>query len=266
MNAAYVDVEFPSSRRVLQWNAVRLDCLSLIAPRPYRPVDVWSGGVDSLQTINLQTINPNSPIADEEFEAILPELRVLSALRRSPLLRQLLEYNVSTPSQGIMLDDLRNMAEMMGNEYNDSLVVLGAALRIGLFEVNGGEIWVTEFGIGFASAWDFGTPARIFQRSWNPALAVELRTSVRWGWRVLKNEPKCRAIFNQLANRPTGLSHHELIESGSSEERELALRAVGAGCAIGAAWFTGRRWEPTMFGAYLAFHPQSALNSRSARG
>jgi hypothetical protein len=218
-------------------------------------VDLWQP-----EEPELESINPNARFEDDELNAIRPELRQLSAKREVVLLRWLRIWSRLPAPQ---VEGLREWSE---DGANPVLVVLAAGCRVGLFEFEDGEWKQTTFGRSFAIAWRSGTPLEMFEKHWKPELSVELKAAVRWGWQVLREERECREVFLRLAECPTGLTLEELGDGlAGPGGTNTSLRALAAAAAIGAAWFTGWRWEPTMLGAYLAFHPQSALNSPSAR-
>jgi len=264
-------------------------------PRTTAPFRPSQQGLASLWRDDLKTPSPQGSTdgGDKEFRAVAPELRTLSLPRNQPLLRLFLKM-ISLPE-----GEAESPRAGAVSEPNSGLMVLSAACRVGLFEVRRGKWARTAFGESFSEAWtpparplDLltrrwlprlaapafeeilsavtrppATPLDFFRRCWSPRLAAHLREAVRWGWFALRKEPECRSAFERLVANPIGLAHEELIGSKrSTQASQAALRAVAAAAAIGAARFTGWRWEPTMFGLYLLDDPHSWLNSPTCRG
>jgi hypothetical protein len=231
---------------------------SLYRSRPFRatsiPSDLWRDTPSALQVIN-----PNVRVEDEELDAMRPSLRILSKPDHVSLFFWFLQLDRITSGQ------VEDLLEWKDAGWNSPLIVLSAACRIGVLKVEFGEWRLTDFGIRFVHDWkpETSTPLQMFERSWGANLAVRLRAAIRWGWLVLQKEQLSVRVLRELADCPTGLTHQQL--TSGTVPREEVLRALAAGSAIGAVWFTGWRWETTMFGAYLVFHPQSALKSPFAR-
>jgi len=219
------------------------------------------GGLVNLWRDDLKTLNPYArvEIRDEEFKALRRELRTLSLPWNEVLLRLFL-----TTEWVLELEE--DCAE--SDEPNAGLTVLSAGCRLGFFQVRSGEWTRSAFGASFAEAWPSkSTPLELFTRCWSPRLVSHLRQSVRWGWFALRDEPACRAVLERIVAAPVGLTHYNLIgDIRDGDSDAAALRGIAAAAAIGAARFTGWRWEPTMFGTYLLDDPNSWLNTRSPHG
>lgn len=210
----------------------------------------WS----SLWQDTLRTLNPfaHVEVHDDEFNAIKPELRRLSLPSNQVLLKEFLLAEV------VSNGELSENCFVQTNGSNIKVTILASACRVGLFEVKSGEWCKTMFGQSFAEAWRPKiSPLELFGRCWSPRLVAHLRQTVRWGWFAIREE-RCREAFDLLVDNPLGFTHEEVIKQ--EERGMLFLQAVAAATAIGAARFNGWRWEPTMFGLYLADDKSSWLN------
>jgi hypothetical protein len=194
------------------------------------------------------------PPEDDTFRGIRPALRTLSTTRCLTVCRELL---LETPSEGWGEKTLTQWKQWDVQGENIVLLTLGAMCRTGVMAQSDG-LWVrTRFGERVTYEWKWETPLESTRHLWTTGMRREHLNSLSWAWEVL-NPFDSRMFLSKLVSDPAGIYHEKLPER---KNRNLALQLVAAAAALGAVWFTGWRWEPTVYGLWLAHHPDSPLRA-----
>jgi len=133
-------------------------------------------------------------------------------------------------------------------------------LRAGL-DVKNPFIASTNLGDQIAFSWSRTTPIEAIRRRWSIYLQLAYLENLQWAWDALKLRSH-RSFIILLLSNANGFEQIKLpIESTKKVE---ALYLVAASAAVGALWFTGWQWEPTLYGAWLLNHPDSPLNAEGS--
>jgi len=196
--------------------------------------------------------------SDETLKPLESALRTLSDQHVVPLAQKLLfkipklgwaDAEVSTPSDA--------------NGENHCLVVLSALCRVGVFTQENGCWRRTWFGNRLASRLPRVDFYAFIRGEWTEPMWEAYLTELDWAWDAL-GTAEVRECFDRVIEKPTGFSHEELPQPEKVDRdrgREIALKAVAAAAAVGAVWFSGWSWMPTLYGTWLSNHPKSPLNA-----
>ncbi len=204
---------------------------------------------------NRQLSKPGSEAySDPTLRALKPALRTLSSARCINICRCLLS---DEPADGWKDEDLVRLSGW--SEYNENLVLmtLAALCRTGVFMFE--HKWKsTSLGNEMKFNWHKMPPNEAMRKQWSPYLRSEYLRALKWAWSALRKESD-RAFLTRLLSDANGFRHNELPLEGI--DRHQAMSIVAASASVGALWFTGWSWEPTLYGAWLINHPDSPLNS-----
>lgn len=195
---------------------------------------------------------------DEIFRALRPVLRTLSSDRSIGLSRRFLLQPLTKDWREA---ELEKWPEWNVQGENLVLLTLSALCRLGAVTQNNGSWQRTVFGKQIAFTWQELTPLEAMQQIWTTRVLTAHLNALKWAWDTFQAHDS-RQLLIQLVSDAKGVLHSELpTASRGAKGRRLALQTVAAAAALGAVWFTGWRWEPTLYGVWLANHPQSALRA-----
>jgi hypothetical protein len=196
------------------------------------------------------------PPEDDTFRGLRPALRILSTKRCLEVCRRLF---LEEPSKGWSEADLAMWSEWNVQGENVVLLTLSAMCRIGVITQSNG-LWVrTRFGERVTYEWKWEAPLESMRQLWTTGMRKEHLNSLRWAWETL-NPSDARRFLAKLVSDPAGIYHDKLP---NGQNRNLSLQLLAAAAALGAVWFTGGRWEPTLYGLWLANHPSAPLRAES---
>ena len=225
----------------------------------YAPYDMGTPYRDSAKLHRFLSDHLNKaaryvPPEDDTFRGLHPALRTLSTKRCLEVCRRLL---LEEPSEGWNEMDLAMWNEWNVQGENVDLLTLGAMCRVGVVAQSNG-LWVrTRFGERVTYEWKWETPLEAMRQLWTTGMRKEHLSSLRWAWEAL-DPSGARRFLAKLVSDPAGVYHDKLPDG---HNRILALQLVAAAAALGAVWFTGWRWEPTIYGLWLANHPNAPLRA-----
>ena len=191
--------------------------------------------------------------SDTTFRGIRPALRILSSARCVEVCRALLRDN---QNEGWSEDDLAKFNEWNIDGENLVLFTLGAMVRTGVATQLSGKWKVTDFGQQMAIFWMHSKPLDAMSNLWSARVRVAHLDALQSAWEKL-SMPQARPILEAMLASADGFPHDQLPMRDS--KREDVLQVVAAAAAIGAVWFTGWRWEATLYGSWLINHPDSPL-------
>jgi len=194
--------------------------------------------------------------SDATFRGIRPALRILSSRRCVEVCRALLRENESGSWSE---DELAKLTEWNVHGENLVLLAMGAMARTGVVKQLNGNWTITDFGRQMAIFWMRSTPLDMMSNLWSARVRVAHLDALQWAWETL-SLPQTRPLLNAMLASPDGFPHDQLPSNDFG--REDTLRTVAAAAAIGAVWFTGWRWEATLYGSWLINHPDSPLQRR----
>ena len=196
----------------------------------------------------------SKPASDQTLRALKPALRTISSARCINICRCLLS---DEPADGWKDEELVRLSGW--SEYNENLVLmtLAALCRTGVFMFE--QTWKsTPLVKEMKFNWHKMLPDEAMCEQWSPYLRSEYLRALKWAWSTLSKESE-RAFLTRLLSNANGFRHNELPLEGI--DRTRAMSVVAAAASVGALWFTGWSWEPTLYGAWLINPPDSPLNS-----
>lgn len=190
---------------------------------------------------------------DATFHGMRPALRTLSSGRCVEVCRALLRDH---ESGSLSEEELAKLKEWNVDGENLVLLALGAMVRTGVATQVNGSWKITDFGQQMATFWMRSTPLDAMSNLWSARVRVAHLEALQWAWETL-SLPQTRPLLDAMLASADGFPHDQLPSNALG--REDALRIVAAAAAIGAIWFTGWRWEATLYGSWLINHPDSPL-------
>jgi hypothetical protein len=192
--------------------------------------------------------------SDATFCGIRPALRIISSARCIEICRALLRDNQSV---GWSEDELAKLKEWNVQGENLVLFTLGAMVRTGAATQLNGSWTITDFGRQMAIFWMRSTPLDAMSNLWSARVRVAHLDILQRAWETL-SLPQTRPLLDAMLANVDGFPHDQLPSYGF--DRKDALQIVAAAAAVGAVWFTGWRWEATLYGSWLINHSGSPLH------
>ncbi len=231
----------------------------------------------SLQNVLCNRASVQSALPDDATvqEAYTAMIRSLNPLLENEAMRALTGKLINEePIGGWGEDELRGFPEWLDQTsgQNRILLLLGELCRAGAFTYQNGYWVSTDFceRIRFVlTSPDSLCPAKerlLLSMTTVPGFLNGWLGAIDQSWQTL-SAPHSREILRRLIEQPCGRTHDQVKACCANDDgcgnqcSEAAVRTMSAAAGVGAVWYSGYTWMPTLYGLWLSEHPQSPLNA-----